>query len=154
MIRKNAVNRKSSKVIINSGSRRILSRKTDRKIMADKEMVAIKDENKDGYIVLKEESLYKPLLIVFGVFLFAMVILFPTSIFDQMVPDFMKFMRLLVNWTFLSSVATLLPLPVSFSDVNLIRVIGDPAQFSNLYVFLMISFIVVSDTFFASSSVE
>jgi membrane protein YqaA with SNARE-associated domain len=115
----------------------------------DKELIAIKDENKDGYIVLKQESLYKPLLVVFGIFLFVMVVLFPTSIFDQMAPEFMNLMRLLVNWAFLSSVATLLPLPVSFSDINLLRVIGNPVDFSTLYVILMVSFIVVADTFFA-----
>ena len=115
----------------------------------DKALVAIHDENKDGYIVLKQESLYKPLLVVFGIFIFVLIIIFPISIFDEMVPEFMSFMRMLVNWTFLSSVATLLPLPVSFSDLNLLRVIGNPVLYSNLYVTLMIAFIVISDTFFA-----
>ena len=115
----------------------------------DKALVAIHDENKDGYIVLKQESLYKPLLVVFGIFIFVLIIIFPISIFDEMVPEFMSFMRMLVNWTFLSSVATLLPLPVSFSDLNLLRVIGNPVLYSNLYVILMVAFIVISDTFFA-----
>ena len=115
----------------------------------DKALVAIHDENKDGYIVLKQESLYKPLLVVFGIFIFVLIIIFPISIFDEMVPEFMSFMRMLVNWIFLSSVATLLPLPVSFSDLNLLRVIGNPVLYSNLYVTLMIAFIVISDTFFA-----
>ena len=115
----------------------------------DKALVAIHDENKDGYIVLKQESLYKPLLVVFGIFIFVLIIIFPISIFDEMVPEFMSFMRMLVNWTFLSSVATLLPLPVSFSDLNLLRVIGNPVLYSNLYVTLMVAFIVISDTFFA-----
>ena len=137
--------RESQKVRRNKvRERRNLKNKID-----DKAFVAIHDENKDGYIVLKQESLYKPLLVVFGIFIFVLIIIFPISIFDEMVPEFMSFMRMLVNWTFLSSVATLLPLPVSFSDLNLLRVIGNPVLYSNLYVTLMIAFIVISDTFFA-----
>jgi membrane protein YqaA with SNARE-associated domain len=135
--------------IADSRLNRIQSNKIRNKMNESKGLIAIKDENKDGYIVLKQESLYKPLLVVFGIFLFVMIVLFPNSIFDQMAPEFMAFMRMLVNWTFLSSVATLLPLPVSFSDINLLRVIGNPSSYSNLYVTLMVLFIVVSDTFFA-----
>jgi membrane protein YqaA with SNARE-associated domain len=120
-----------------------------KEIIQEKAYVAIHDENKDGYIVLKQESLYKPLLVVFSIFIFVLVIIFPISIFDEMAPGAMDFMRTLVNWSFLSAVATLLPLPVSFSDLNLLRVVGNPTAYSNLYVALMTVFIVISDTFFA-----
>jgi hypothetical protein len=46
-------------------------------------LVAIHDENDDGYIVLKQDSLYKPLLIVFGIQLLIMMIIFP-NIFDEL----------------------------------------------------------------------
>ena len=117
--------------------------------MQGKDFIAVKDENKDGYIVLKQESLYKPLLIVFGIFLFVMIIIFPISIFDALWTDAMLFFRNMISWMSLSAVATLLPLPVSFSDVRLLTLIGNPTQYSNLYLILMIMFIVVSDTFFA-----
>lgn len=115
----------------------------------EKAYVAIHDENKDGYIVLKQESLYKPLLIVFGIFLFVMIVIFPISIFDSLWSEAMLFFRNMVSWASLSAVATLLPLPVSFSDVRLLSVIGNPLQYDNWYVALLIIFIVISDTAFA-----
>lgn len=136
--------------VVNSRKRNYLRNKNYmRQKMQGKDFIAVKDENKDGYIVLKQESLYKPLLIVFGIFLFVMIIIFPISIFDALWTDAMLFFRNMISWMSLSAVATLLPLPVSFSDVRLLTLIGNPTQYSNLYLILMIMFIVVSDTFFA-----
>lgn len=136
--------------IVNNRKRNYLRNKNYmRQKMQGKDFIAVKDENKDGYIVLKQESLYKPLLIVFGIFLFVMIIIFPISIFDALWTDAMLFFRNMISWMSLSAVATLLPLPVSFSDVRLLTLIGNPTQYSNLYLILMIMFIVVSDTFFA-----
>jgi membrane protein YqaA with SNARE-associated domain len=160
MVRKQIARKTKKEINMISGNKKIKRVKPKRPVPSkntnivrknnlDKELIAIKDENKDGYIVLKQESLYKPLLIVFGIFLFAMIILFPTSIFDEIVPGVMDFLRLLVNLSFLSAVATLLPLPVSFSDANLIRIILLPEQYSDLYTYLTALFIVTSDTFFA-----
>lgn len=50
----------------------------------EESLVVLEDSNDDGFIVLKQESIYKPLLVVFGFFLFMMVILFPNSIMDSL----------------------------------------------------------------------
>ena len=117
------------------------------KARKDKDFIAIKDEDKDGYIVLKQESLYKPLLIVFGIFLFVMIVLFPVSIFDNLWPDGMVFFRSIVKWGFFSSIATLLPLPVSAVDANLLL----DGIFTGELVKLIytIGAVVVFDTFWA-----
>ncbi len=142
---------KNKSVKSRSLSNRISNRrKTNRvidKINETKDLIAIKDENKDGYIVLKQESLYKPLLIVFGIFLFVMVVLFPVSIFDTLWPDGMMFFRNIVKWGFFSAIATLLPLPFSIVDGNLLasNIFTGP-----LFTFIFtLSLIVVFDTFFA-----
>ena len=100
-------------------------------------------------IVLKEYSLYKPLLIMFLVFLAAMVILFPISIFDTMIPSVMSFLRRLVGILSLSAVATLLILPVSVLDIELIRIFSTPQTYDLLYVIVIIGFAVFADTLFA-----
>jgi membrane protein YqaA with SNARE-associated domain len=103
----------------------------------------------EKHITIKEESLYKPLLVMFLVFLFAMVVIFPNSIFDNIVPAFMVFMRRLVGWMSLSAVATLLVLPVSFFDLELLRVFGDTVNYSTWFVIFTVGFAVFSDTLFA-----
>jgi membrane protein YqaA with SNARE-associated domain len=103
----------------------------------------------ERHITLKEESLYKPLLTTFFIFLVVMVILFPTSIFDNMIPDIMAFLRRLIGWLSLSATATLLILPVSVYDVELIRIFSDTARFDTLYVMFAIGFAVFADTLFA-----
>jgi len=103
----------------------------------------------EKHITIKEESLYKPLLVTFLIFLFMMVVIFPNSIFDNMVPEFMVFMRRLVGWMSLSAVATLLVLPVSFFDLELLRVFGDTANYSTWFVMFAVGFAVLSDTLFA-----
>lgn len=106
-----------------------------------------KDNHK--LITLKEESLYKPLLIMFIIFLFTMVIIFPTSIFDTMIPDAMSFLRKLVGWMSLSATATLLILPISVFDVELIRIFSSTATYTDWYVVFVVIFAVLSDTLFA-----
>lgn len=103
----------------------------------------------EKHITIKEESLYKPLLVTFLVFLFAMIVIFPNSIFDNIVPEFMIFMRRLVGWMSLSAVATLLVLPVSFFDLELLRIFGDTANFDTWFVMFAVGFAVFSDTLFA-----
>jgi len=100
-------------------------------------------------ITLKEESLYKPLLVLFVIFLFSMIIIFPTSIFDDMIPNIMVFLRRLVAWMGLSAVATLLILPVSVFDIELIRIFSSIDLYTNWYVVFVILFAVFSDTLFA-----
>lgn len=100
-------------------------------------------------ITLKEESLYKPLLVTFLLFLFAMVIIFPTSIFDNMIPEAMSFLRRLVGWMSLSATATLLILPISVFDVELIRIFSSIDVYTDLYVMFAVLFAVFSDTLFA-----
>ena len=103
----------------------------------------------EKHITIKEESLYKPLLVTFLIFLFMMVVIFPNSIFDNIVPEFMIFMRRLVGWMSLSAVATLLVLPVSVFDIELLRIFGDTVNFSTGFVLFAIGFAVFSDTLFA-----
>jgi len=129
---------------------------------------AIMERNKNGYrnkryprylssgkkenlkqITLKEESLYKPLLVTFIIFLLAMIIIFPISIFDSMIPEAMTFMRRLVGWMSLSATATLLILPISVFDVELIRIFSSIEMYTNWYVVFVIIFAVFSDTLFA-----
>ncbi len=101
------------------------------------------------HITLKQESLYKPLLITFAIFLIVMVILFPTSIFDSMIPEVMSFLRRLVGWMSLSATATLLILPISVFDVELLRIFSSTNLYSDWYVVFVILFAVFSDTLFA-----
>jgi membrane protein YqaA with SNARE-associated domain len=105
--------------------------------------------DRDRNIILKEESLYKPLLVTFLIFLVAMVVLFPTSIFDNMIPEVMSFLRRLVGLMSLSAVATLLILPVSVLDIELLRIFSRSDLYDNLYVIFIIAFAVFSDTLFA-----
>jgi membrane protein YqaA with SNARE-associated domain len=100
-------------------------------------------------IILKEESLYKPLLVTFFIFLVAMVILFPTSILDKEFPAVMEQLRHLFGLMSLSAVATLLILPVSFLDLELLRIFSRADIYTNLYVIFIILFAVSSDTMFA-----
>ena len=101
------------------------------------------------HITLKQESLYKPLLVMFIIFLLAMVIIFPTSIFDTMIPETMAFLRRLVGWMSLSATATLLILPVSVFDIELIRIFSSADLYTNWYVVFVVLFAVFSDTLFA-----
>jgi uncharacterized membrane protein YdjX (TVP38/TMEM64 family) len=103
----------------------------------------------EKHITIKEESLYRPLLITFLLFLLAMVILFPTSIFDGMIPEIMTFLRRLVGWMTLSATATLLIIPFSVFDLELIRIFSRVDLFSNYYVMFVIAFAVFADTLFA-----
>ncbi len=100
-------------------------------------------------ITLSEEALYKPFLIMFVIFLFAMVVLFPNSIFDDMIPGVMMFLRRLIGWLWFSAVATLLPLPVSVFDVQLLAIFSDTVNNSDLFVVFVIAFAVFADTLFA-----
>lgn len=78
-----------------------------------------------------------------------MIIIFPTSIFDDMIPNIMVFLRRLVAWMGLSAVATLLILPVSIFDIELIRIFSSIDIYTNWYVVFVILFAVFSDTLFA-----
>jgi len=134
---------------------RIISRKKDSVLKPDtiqkikNNLVVLKDENKDGLIVLKQESLYRPLLIVFGIQLFVMMIVFP-NIFDDLWPEAMTFIRNIISWMALSATGTLLPIPgMSPSDYRYILDIILDASVPDLEVFLIGLLIVCSDTLFA-----
>ncbi|MDO9629024.1 MAG: VTT domain-containing protein [Acholeplasmataceae bacterium] len=101
------------------------------------------------HIILREESLYKPLLTIILVLVFILVIIFPISIFDNMIPEVMTFLRRLFGWMSLSAVGTLLILPVSVYDVELIRIFSDTIRYTTGYVLFAIAFAVFADTFFA-----
>ncbi len=101
------------------------------------------------HIILREETLYKPLLSIILILVLILVIIFPISIFDAMIPTVMIFLRRLFGWMSLSAVATLLILPVSVYDVELIRIFSDTLRYDTGYVIFAIAFAVVSDTFFA-----
>jgi len=103
----------------------------------------------EKHITIKEESLYKPLLVTFLIFLLVMVIVFPNSIFDNLAPSIMVFLRRLIYWMSLSSVATLLILPVSVYDIELIRIFADASTYTLLFVVFAITFAVIFDTLFA-----
>ncbi len=100
-------------------------------------------------ITVREESLYKPFLVTFSLFMIVMIIIFPTSIFDQTIPGVMIVLRKLVGWMSLSAVATLLVLPVSVFDIELIRTFSDTQTYSNLLVIGVVIFAVFADTLFA-----
>lgn len=103
----------------------------------------------EKHITLKEESLYKPLMVTFLIFIVILVILFPYSIFDSMIPQIMAFLRRVVGWMSLSAVATLYVLPVSVYDVQLISIFSNTTLYSNWYVVMAIGFAILFDTFFA-----
>ena len=103
----------------------------------------------EKHIMLREESLYKPLMTIILVLVFILVIIFPISIFDTMFPTVMIFLRRMFGWMSLSAVATLLVLPVSVYDVELIRIFSNSTQFDTGYVLFAIGFAVLADTFFA-----
>ncbi|PKK93017.1 MAG: hypothetical protein CVV61_06790 [Tenericutes bacterium HGW-Tenericutes-6] len=103
----------------------------------------------ERHITLKEESLYKPLLTTFLIFILVMIIVFPTSIFDNMIPEVMVFLRRLVGWLSLSATATLLVLPVSVYDIELIRIFSNTTLYDTFYVMFAIGFAVFADTLFA-----
>jgi membrane protein YqaA with SNARE-associated domain len=75
-------------------------------------------------VILKETSIYKPLLIVFGLSLIAQIILFNNTVFDSMndpIPSILNYIRLAAA-AMVSSAATvliILPIPVTFSDAFL-----------------------------------
>jgi membrane protein YqaA with SNARE-associated domain len=117
-------------------------------VREEKAYVAIHDENKDGYIVLKQESLYKPLIVVFSIQLLVMMIVFP-NIFDNLWPEAMSLIRNIISWMALSASGTLLPIPgMSPSDYRYIGLILSPNN-SNMYILLIGMLIVSSDTLFA-----
>ena len=101
-------------------------------------------------VTLREDALYKPFLVTFALLLISMIIVFPTSIFDQTIPGVMAVLRQLVGWMSLSAVATLFVLPVSVFDIELIRIFSDSARYSDLTVGGIILFAVFADTLFAS----
>ncbi|MBU1143172.1 MAG: VTT domain-containing protein [Firmicutes bacterium] len=103
----------------------------------------------EKHITVREESLYKPFLTVILILTFILVIIFPISIFDNMFPEVMSFLRRLFGWMSLSAVATLLVLPVSVFDLELIRIFSDFNQYDTGFVIFAIGFAVLSDTFFA-----
>jgi len=110
--------------------------------------VLIRDENKDGYIMLKQDSLYRPLLIVFAIQLLVMMIVFP-NIFDNLWPNVMNQIRNIISWMALSASGTLLPIPgLSPSDYRYIGIVLSPL-YDNLYVLLIGLLIISSDTLFA-----
>ncbi len=111
--------------------------------------LASSKKGNEKLITIKEESLYKPLLITFFVFLVVMVVLFPTSIFDEMIPEIMNFLRQLVGWMSLSAAATLFILPISVFDVELLRIFSSTNLYSDWFVVFVILFAVFSDTLFA-----
>jgi membrane protein YqaA with SNARE-associated domain len=106
--------------------------------------------DQDKYIVIKQDSLYKPMLVVIFIFLIAMVILFPNSIFDVKFPVVMEFLRDMVDLMFLSAVATLFILPISLLDVRLVTgIFARPDLYDLWYVGFIILVAVAFDTFFA-----
>lgn len=107
------------------------------------------DNHRSKIITVREESLYKPLLVTFLIFLFALVIVFPISIFDTTFPTVMAFFRRIVVLFSLSAIATLLVLPVSVFDIELLRIFSASDLYSNLYVIGIIIFAVFADTFFS-----
>lgn len=102
----------------------------------------IKKTQKERNIVLKEESLYKPLMTTFLVFLFLFTILFNNSIFDSLYPSQMIFFRRAFGILSLSLGTTLFGLPTidAFFITSVVN-----QTFINL-IFLT-GFIIVSDTF-------
>ncbi|MBU1141924.1 MAG: VTT domain-containing protein [Firmicutes bacterium] len=120
----------------------------NRKIKHPRYLASSKKDN-EKHITLKEESLYKPLLITFMIFLIAMIIIFPISIFDEMIPEVMSFLRRLIGWMSLSATATLLILPISVFDVELIRIFSSSNIYTDWFVVFVVLFAVFSDTLFA-----
>jgi len=110
----------------------------------------LKSNQKDNtkHITLKEESLYKPLMVTFLIFLFLMIVIFPNSIFDARFPQAMAFFRQIVSWLSLSAIATLLVFPVSGFDAALIIIFSEVNN-SDLYILFVIIFAVFADTLFA-----
>jgi len=100
-------------------------------------------------ISFNEEALYKPFLIMFALFIFVMIVVFPDSIFDNSIPEIMGFIRRLIMWMSLSAAATLLILPVSVFDIELLRIFSEVERYSNLFVIFVVAFAVFSDTLFA-----
>jgi len=95
-------------------------------------------------IVLKEESLYKPLMTTFFVFLFLFTILFNNSIFDSIFPEFMNFFRRLMIPFFGSLGTTLFALPTA--DAYFIGMLfGSGSDILNIIIFT--TSLVVFDTF-------
>jgi membrane protein YqaA with SNARE-associated domain len=83
-----------------------------------------KDIQVQKNVILKETSIYKPLLIVFGLSLIAQIILFNNTVFDSMndpIPLILNYIRLAAA-VVVSSAATvlvILPIPITFSDAFL-----------------------------------
>jgi len=103
----------------------------------------------EKHITLREESLYKPILTMALILVFILVVIFPISIFDSMIPEVMSFLRRLFGWMSLSAVGTLLILPVSVYDVELIRIFSDTLRYDTGFVIFAVLFAIFSDTFFA-----
>jgi membrane protein YqaA with SNARE-associated domain len=102
----------------------------------------------EKHITIKEDAIYKPLLVTFLLMLFAMVIVFPNSIFDEKFAPFMSLMRTMASWTIFSAIATLFILPFSFLDAALIALFGNPSN-TIFYILFAIIYAVGADTFFA-----
>lgn len=102
----------------------------------------------EKHITIKEDAIYKPLLVTFLLMLFAMVIVFPNSIFDERFASFMSLMRTMASWTIFSAIATLFILPFSLLDAALIALFGNP-QNTIFYILFAIAYAVFADTFFA-----
>jgi len=104
-------------------------------------------------IILKEKSLYKPLLLVFALSLIAQIILFPNTVFDSMpqpVPMILNYIRLAAA-AMVASAATvliILPIPATFSDALLFGLYSN----QNLTLFYtggIVFITILSDVLFA-----
>jgi membrane protein DedA with SNARE-associated domain len=112
-----------------------------------------KDIQVQKNITLKERSLYKPLLIIFGLTILAQIIIFPNTVFDAMsqpIPSILNYIRLMAA-VFVSSAATvliILPLPVTFADALLLGIYTTTNQ-TLLYTGGLALAMIISDVFWA-----
>jgi membrane protein YqaA with SNARE-associated domain len=104
--------------------------------------------NRDRNIILKEHSLYKPLLYMFLIFMFVQILLFE-SIFDRNYGAIMDVLRQFLLLFSSSAIATLLILPVSVLDIQLLAIYSNTIDYSHLFVVVVTIFAVFSDTVFA-----
>jgi len=110
--------------------------------------VLIRDENKDGFVLLERTSLYRIFFIAFTFQVFVMLIFFP-NIFDSLWPNAMNQIRNIVSWMALSASGTLLPIPgLSPSDYRYIGLVLSTTH-DNAYVMWIGLLIITSDTLFA-----
>lgn len=106
------------------------------------------DSRYNKSIILTEKTIYKPLGIMFALFLFFQIILFPTSVFDNIFPEVMSFLRRMFELTIYSGIATLFTFPVSLLDVRLVSIYSN-IENSLTYMAVATGWAVLSDTTFA-----